>query len=379
VDNTAEGREDWKMKTFNQSFRMSLLLGLILGLQTIGLGQQFGGQTGNAPGPQLKSMDVIRLFIEGRKLSSAEAEKREKALVADPRDLAARISLLAYYSTRHDETFKLKKSEHALWLIRNIPDSEVLHDVVQIRLDPVVDKEFEEAKQLWLRHLDTYKDNLTVVANAADFFMLTDKPLAEKLLKQLAAADSTNPRWPFELGHLYTLKMASATGAMRRSLAASAYPQFELAYTLTNDKIEKHMWLSQLETSAFEAGEVNKAQVWALESLSQGSTNKPDFSLADSTHHGHIILGRIALLSGDLAEARQQLIQAGQTAGSPVLVSFGPNMMLAKELLEKGERDAVIQYFQECANFWKNQSKLDEWTATVKAGRIPNFGANLVY
>ncbi len=367
------------MKTFTDSFRVSLLLGLILSIQTIGLGQQFAGQTGNVAAPQLKSLDVIRLLIEGHKLSSGEAEKRENALVADPRDLAARISLLSYYVTRHDDTSNLKKSEHALWLIRNIPDSEVLHDVVYVRLDRVVDKGFEEAKQLWLTHLDTYKDKLTVVANAADFFMLSDKPLAEKLLKQLVADDPANPRWPFELGHLYTLKMASATGAMRRSLAASAYPQFELAYTLTNDKIEKHMWLSQLATSAFEAGEVNKAQTWALESLSQGSTNKAGPSLADSTHHGHIVLGRIALLSGDLAEARQQLIQAGQTVGSPVLGSFGPNMMLAKELLEKGERDAVIQYFQECANFWKNQSKLNEWTSTVKAGGIPNFGANLVY
>ncbi len=367
------------MKALTVSFRLSLLLGLILGIQTMGLGQQFGGQTANAAAPQLKSIDVVRLLIEGHKISSAEAEKRENALVTEPRDLPARISLLSYYVTRHDETSKLKKSEHALWLIRNIPDSEVLHDVVYVRLDRIVDKGFEEAKQLWLKHLDTYKDNLVVVANAADFFMLPDKPLAEKLLKQLAAADSANPRWPFELGHLYTIEMASATGATRRSFAASAYPQFEQAYTLTNDKIEKRMWLSQLTTSAFEAGEVNKAQIWALESLSQGSTNKADPSLADSIHHGHIVLGRIALLSGDLAEARQQLIQAGQTSGSPVLGSFGPNMILAKELLEKGERDAVLQYFQECANFWKNQSKLDEWTATVKAGGIPSFGANLVY
>jgi hypothetical protein len=367
------------MKAMTGSFRVSLLLGVILGIQTLGLGQQPAAQTGTAAAPQLKSMDVIRLVIEGHKLSSAEAEKRENVLAVDPKDLAARISLLSYYVPRHDETSKLKKNEHALWLIRNIPDSEVLHDVVYVRLDRVVDQGFEEAKQLWLTHLDTYKDNLVVVANAADFFMLPDKPLAEKLLKQLAAADSANPRWPFELGYLYLSEMASATGAMRRSLAASAYQQFELAYTFTNDKIEKHMWLSQLTTSAFEAGELNKAQIWALESLSQGSTNKADPSFSDSIHHGHIVLGRIALLSGDLAEARQQLIQAGQTSGSPVLGSFGPNMILAKELLEKGERDAVIQYFQECANFWKNQSKLDEWTATVKAGGIPNFGANLVY
>src|ERR1700674_4644613 len=198
------------MKALTGSFRVSLLLGLILGIQTIGLGQQFAGRIGSAAAPQLKSSDVYRLLVEGYKLSSAEAEKRENALVADPRDLAARISLLAYYSAHHDEAFNLKKSGHALWLIRNIPDSEVLHDVVYVRLNRMVDKGFEEAKILWLEQLDTYKDNPTVVANAVDFFLLPDQPLAEKLLKQLETADPANPRWPFELGHLYTLKMADA-------------------------------------------------------------------------------------------------------------------------------------------------------------------------
>jgi len=55
-------------------------------------------------------------------------------------------------------------------------------------------------------------------------------------------------------------------------------------------------------------------------------------------------------------------------------------MMLAKELLERGERDTVIRYFEECAGFWKlHGERLNEWTATVKGGGIPNFGANLFY
>ena len=60
--------------------------------------------------------------------------------------------------------------------------------------------------------------------------------------------------------------------------------------------------------------------------------------------------------------------------------SFGPNMSLAKGLLDKGERDVVLQYFDLCRKFWAlGQSKLDEWTADVKSGTTPNFGANLLY
>jgi len=60
--------------------------------------------------------------------------------------------------------------------------------------------------------------------------------------------------------------------------------------------------------------------------------------------------------------------------------SFGPNMSLARDLLEQGERDVVLQYFDLCRNFWKmGQDQLDHWTKDVKAGNMPDFGANLVY
>jgi hypothetical protein len=55
-------------------------------------------------------------------------------------------------------------------------------------------------------------------------------------------------------------------------------------------------------------------------------------------------------------------------------------MSLAKDLLEKGERDMVLQCFELCRKFWNmDYGKLDEWSKEVKVGEIPNFGANLVY
>ena len=364
------------MNNLSDRFRVTgWLLCLVLVLQMAALAQQ----AGNAPKAQLKTADAYRLALSGRKLSSAEAEKLEKALAADPTDLAARLSLIAYYSNRYDEAFNLKKSEHALWVIRNSPDSRALREFVYLRLTRL-DKGFEEAKQLWLKNVDRYKDNLVVLGNAAAFFMLADQDVAEQLIKQGAAADAGNPQWPSLLGHLYMLQMNNATAAARRTLAAKALPQFELAYKLPSNEMGKRMLLPQLTTSAFEAGEIEKARLWAVESLNQQSSSNLDPSFADSDHHAHIILGRIALRRENLAEARQQLIAAGKSPGSPVLGSFGPNMMLAKELLERGERDTVIHYFQECASFWKlHGDKLVDWTATVKSGGIPNFGANLVY
>jgi hypothetical protein len=93
-----------------------------------------------------------------------------------------------------------------------------------------------------------------------------------------------------------------------------------------------------------------------------------------------IILGRIAVRQGRLAEAVTFLRASGATPGGPVLDSFGPNMSLAKDLLERGETAAVLDYFELCRVFWKmGGARLDAWSREVRAGTIPNFGANLRY
>lgn len=64
--------------------------------------------------------------------------------------------------------------------------------------------------------------------------------------------------------------------------------------------------------------------------------------------------------------------------GAPTLNSFGPNMSLAKELLERGEREVVLEFFELCRTFWEcEEGRLDTWSDDVRRGEIPNFGANL--
>ena len=63
-----------------------------------------------------------------------------------------------------------------------------------------------------------------------------------------------------------------------------------------------------------------------------------------------------------------------------MLGSFGPNMSLAKDLLAKGEQETVLEYLELCRKFWGlNRGKLDEWVKDIEAGRMPEFGANLIY
>ena len=60
--------------------------------------------------------------------------------------------------------------------------------------------------------------------------------------------------------------------------------------------------------------------------------------------------------------------------------SFGPNMTLAKALLEAGQHEVALQYFGLCRVFWKmDRGQLDQWIDEVNRGLCPNFGVNLIY
>ena len=76
-------------------------------------------------------------------------------------------------------------------------------------------------------------------------------------------------------------------------------------------------------------------------------------------------------------DAKRHLIESVRTPGARQM-DYGPNMSLAKDLLEKGERQVVLDYFALCGKFW-NYGRLGEWSQQVKEGKIPDFGANLGY
>jgi TonB family protein len=141
--------------------------------------------------------------------------------------------------------------------------------------------------------------------------------------------------------------------------------------------VDRSFALPELAKAALAAGTLDKAAAYANEML-QSKTEDPN--RGQGIHDGNMVLGMISLQKGDLDGARSYLLESGKSTGSPVLDSFGPNMKLAKELLEKGEKDAVLQYFSSCRTFWKmGATKLDEWSAMVRQGAIPDFGANLAY
>jgi hypothetical protein len=108
--------------------------------------------------------------------------------------------------------------------------------------------------------------------------------------------------------------------------------------------------------------------------LASAPRYESNWNYGNAIHKGNLLLGRLALRVGDLVSASEYLLKAGETRGSPQLNSFGPNMTLAKELIENGQREAVIRYFDLCAKFWgTGQDRLRSWRWDVEQGRAPDF------
>lgn len=138
--------------------------------------------------------------------------------------------------------------------------------------------------------------------------------------------------------------------------------------------------LTKMAPAALANGESEKAKNYAETLLKQAENHRDNWNYGNAVHVANLVLGHLALNAGELDEAKRFLLEAGKTPGSPQLDTFGPNMLLAGELLEKEEYETVIKYFELCAVFWKGQDdKLDEWKALVVKKEKPDFQANLRY
>ena len=159
-------------------------------------------------------------------------------------------------------------------------------------------------------------------------------------------------------------------------------PSLELQHLIMMagmDPIKRNPLLPRLAKAAFAAGDFARAAGYADEALS-ASRQGVFWWTGDAIHQGNIVLGRLAMRKGDVEEAKRALLAAGKTPGSSGLNSTGPNMQLAKDLLDRGETATVLQYLEECGSFWEgNRGKLAEWIVLIKAGLKPDFGSNLGY
>jgi len=314
--------------------------------------------------------DVYELTEAGERLTPEKINALERYLVENPQDIDARTKLLGYYHGRqfNYESDRETVAKHVLWLINNAPDSEVLGTPYgEIHLEPK-SKDYKRAKQSWLRNVEKTPEDLQVLYNAAEFFKWDDEQLAIATLKKAQALDTENPKWLESIGQIHHGDMYVASGGKRTKAAKLALGYYESALALSAEDKKRFLLINVAQT-AFESGKIDKAREYANQMLDQVGS---DWHSGDLIHDGNVVLGRIALRSGNTDDAKQHLLTVGETPGSPGLNSFGPDMTLAEELLEAGERNVVLEYFALCSKFWEPET-LSRWARDVEAGNIPDF------
>lgn len=234
---------------------------------------------------------------------------------------------------------------------------------------------YAQHKAQWLARVEAMPENVDVLEGAADFFNILDRPLALELLERASALEPINPKWVQKLAQVHRLNASSGDVAE----AQTALSLMERAYAMSPAE-DQVIALTNLPAMAFDAGDIRKARTYATRLLDESKNQQGGWNYGNAVHKANLILGRVAVAEGRLGDAVTFLRAAGETPGSPQLNSFGPNMSLAKDILERGETAAVLAYFEACRVFWKmGGSQLDAWRRDVESGRIPNFGANLRY
>ena len=318
--------------------------------------------------------------IAGRNLTPEQVASLEEKLAKDPGDVTARTQLLGYYGgarSFRDQSAKKAKREHALWFIRNSPEAGIL-GMPPSQLNHILEPDgYAEAKEAWMSQIDREPENATLLGHAADFFKFGDRRTSIKLLKRAQSLEPSNAEWPSKLGHILSLGIRGP-GEGDPRFAEEALEHLEKAYELADESLRDSL-LEDLAKGAYSADQLDKARHYAGLML---QNTEAGWNYGNRVHHGNLVLGRIALREGNIEAAKSRLIAAGNTPGSPQLNSFGPNMALAKALLEIGEREVVLEYFKLCSKFWKSErakASLDNWGVLAAAGRIPDFRANLDY
>jgi len=192
------------------------------------------------------------------------------------------------------------------------------------------------------------------------------------------ALDQGNWSWARD----YSVQIGTALlSAYKKTLPTSAQLLAQLEATSAGaTERERFRLLPKMSMTALDSGDLNKARQYSTELLGEAQVHGKEWPSGEAIHFGNIVAGRVALAAGDIESAKANLLAAGKTAGSPALNSFGPNMTLARDLLQKNDSATVIAYLDECRSFWKlEQGRLAKWIDMAQRGVMPDFGANLVY
>jgi hypothetical protein len=126
--------------------------------------------------------------------------------------------------------------------------------------------------------------------------------------------------------------------------------------------------------AAQKANDLKRVSSLANEYLSEAAHYRCNWNYGNAIHDANVVLGMHAIEQKNIAIAAAHLRAAGASPGSPQLNSFGPTLILAKAVLDAGDRDAVIAYLDGIEKFWRmDNGAVVKLKAQIASGKRPSF------
>ena len=287
---------------------------------------------------------------------------------------------------------------HRLWFTKNHPAlamGSIYGYVLHWSIDRFEGAEYEKQKTEWLAQVAAHKADAQVRINAAEFFKRNDDfESAKQILTEGVSLNAERYEIPLLLTELLDTsltKLPKDAPAEKRAEALRSieqYGEIALERIKSNRSYERdhnrNGLLMKLTPVVFELGKLDRAKDLSNELIREFAQYEGGSKFDDSSHLGNVILGRIALRSGDTALAKRHLIVSLR---APLRQSYASlsqiDLELAKELFAKGEKDAVLEYLQMCENLSNLKTypesyaveikSLKAWQDQIKQGKQPSF------
>jgi hypothetical protein len=305
-------------------------------------------------------------------LSPSEVDHLESRARAGTADFGDRTRLVVHhiYRARRHAGAELSAERHALWMVEHCPTT-VPTPIVNVYM-----ARHRAVADAWRKQVERHPQNPAVLVTASEYFLWADRPTAHALLDRAEAAAPRNAVIFLKHSRLYRLEDRNGS---KPAVAAKALTKLEQGVALSPEP-SRFDHKADLARYALFAGDPDKAKAHASDILAEINARPRTWNTGNLVHGAHLVLGLLALRAGDIVTAKQHLLDSARIGGSPQLNSFGPNMLLAEELLKKGERQVVLDYLDLCAHFWEmGKPKLEIWRDQITRGDAPDFGANLDY
>jgi len=322
---------------------------------------------------------AFELAIKGGKMTPGEAIKLEKELEDNPSNIDAASQLLGFYFNEFSSNPEIreKRRELILSLIESHPEEAIFktpYAQLLLGIDNCV-----EAQKLWAQQFEKNPENTSILMNASSSALLSDRALSEKYLLQAQALDPDNPEISQKLAEVYNLSRNHDNGIDKDDFAAKELAELIKAYSNSDSEHLRFMLIDMTKVALDAPGELDSADRNADLMISMADkSSKVDYVTENLFYYGYLTKGMVAFKNGDNSKAVEFLLKSVEKTSS--LSAFGPNMSLAKALLDAGYKDAVIDFLGKCDKIWdKDFSESQKWIAEIKEGKTPDFGANLYY